>query len=63
MWGPQSRLKVSLDQHFRERRRLYLTERLARIHVTAVEDGTMADYTLKAFKNGRIDADSILILN
>jgi len=25
--------------------------------------GTMADYTLKNFKHGRIDGDSILVLN
>jgi hypothetical protein len=62
-WGPQSRLKVPLHQHFRERRRFYLNERLARIDATPITKGTMADYTLKAFKHGRVDADSILVLN
>jgi hypothetical protein len=61
-WGPRSRLTVPLDQHFRDRSRLYLNERLARIHATLIEKGTMADYTLKAFKHGRVDADSLLIL-
>jgi hypothetical protein len=63
LWGLQSRLKVSLDQHFRDRSEFYLNDRLARIHVTPVSHGTMADYTLKAFKHGRLDEDSILVLN
>jgi hypothetical protein len=63
MWGLQSRLTVPLDQHFQEERKFYLNDRLARIHVTRVNYGTMADYTLKAFKHGRLDADSILVLN
>jgi hypothetical protein len=63
MWGPQSRLKLSLDEHFLERSQFYLNDRLARINVTPVEYGTMADYTLKTFKHGRVDADSILVLN
>jgi hypothetical protein len=62
-WGPRSRLTVPLDQHFKERSRFYLNESLARVHVTPITDGTMADYTLKAFKHGRVDADSLLILN
>jgi hypothetical protein len=63
LWGRQSRLKVPLDQHFREGRKFYLNDQVARIHVTPVKYGTMADYTLKAFKHGRVDSDSILILN
>jgi len=63
LWGPQSRLKVPLDLHFRERSRFYLNDRLARIHLTAVTRGTMADYTLKNFKHGRLDGDSLLVLN
>jgi len=63
MWGPQSRLKVPLDLHFRERGTFYLNDRLARVHVTPVNNGTMADYTLKTFKHGRVDWDSILVLN
>jgi hypothetical protein len=62
-WGPRSRLTVPLDQHFQERSKFYLNDRLARIHATLIEKGTMADYTLKAFKHGRVDADSLLILN
>ena len=61
-WGPRSRLTVPLDQHFKERRSFYLNESLARVHVTPITEGTMADYTLKAFKHGRVDADSLLIL-
>jgi len=36
---------------------------LARIHATPVTIGTMADYTLKTFKHGRVDSDSMLVLN
>jgi hypothetical protein len=63
MWGPQSRLKVTLDQHVQARSKFYLNDRLARIHVTPVNYGTMVDYALKAFKHGRLDEDSILVLN
>ncbi|WP_461717786.1 hypothetical protein [Bradyrhizobium liaoningense] len=63
MWGPQSRLTVPLDQHFQDESKFYLNDRLARIHVTPVNYGTMADYALKAFKHGRLDEDSILVLN
>jgi hypothetical protein len=62
-WGPVSRLTVPLDEHFKDRSEFYLNERLARIHVTLIDKGTMADYTLKAFKHGRVGADSFLILN
>jgi hypothetical protein len=60
--GPLSRLTVPLDQHFQENERKYLNRRLARIDVTQITEGTMADYTLKTFKNGRVDEDSILVL-
>ena len=60
--GPLSRLTAPLDQHFRENGRKYLNGRLARIDVTPISEGTMADYTFKAFKHGRIDEDSILVL-
>jgi hypothetical protein len=59
--GPLSRLMVSLDQHFQQST-FYSNDRLARIHATPVVDGTMADYTFKAFKHGRVDEDQILIL-
>jgi hypothetical protein len=63
MWGPLSRLKLPLHQHFQEKSRFYVNDRLARIHATPVTTGTMADYTLKAFKHGRVDPDSMLVLN
>jgi hypothetical protein len=60
----QSRLTESLDVHVEEKASQYLTKRLYRIHVTPMEnDTTMADYTFKAFKNGRIKSDDILVLN
>lgn len=61
LWGRQSRLKVRLDQHFREKERFYLNDILYRIHVTPITEGTMADYTLKAFKHRRVTADSIRV--
>ena len=63
LWGRQSRLKVRLDQHFRENERFYRNDVLDRIHVTPITEGTMADYALKAFKHGRIAADSVRIWN
>jgi hypothetical protein len=63
MWGPQSRLKLPLNQHFQEKSGFYVNDRLARIHATPITTGTMADYTLKAFKHGRLDSDSMLVLN
>jgi hypothetical protein len=52
-----------LDAHVEERAGQYLTKRLYRIHVTPMEkDTTMAAYTFKAFKNGRIKPDDILVL-
>ncbi|MBR0795644.1 hypothetical protein JQ615_09615 [Bradyrhizobium jicamae] len=36
--------------------------RLERIWPTRIEYGSMADYTMKALKNGRVDWDDILVL-
>jgi hypothetical protein len=58
----QSRLRVSLDEHFAQNGHLYLTDKLRRIHPTRITRGTMADYTLKNVKKGRVDPDDILIL-
>lgn len=58
-----SRLSVTLDKHVQQRERIYRTDKLYRIHVTPIAEGTMADYALKAFKNGRVGYDDILILN
>jgi hypothetical protein len=60
---PRSRLKVSLDEHFRLQQNLYQTEHLYRVHVTPITDGKMADYTFKTFKNGNVSGDDILVLN
>jgi hypothetical protein len=60
----QSRLKDSLVAHVHENSAEYLTDKLYRIHVEPMVKGTtMADYTFKAFKNGRISSDDVLILN
>jgi hypothetical protein len=40
-----------------ERQLLTFAEYLARIHVTPITKGTMADYCLKAFKHGRMAYD------
>jgi len=61
LWGRQSRLKLPLDEHFLIKQRFYLNDALARIHITPINRGTMADYTLKAFKHGRVGPDSIQI--
>jgi hypothetical protein len=61
LWGRQSRLTVPLDEHFRQKQRFYVNDPLARIHVTTISNGTMADYTLKTFKHGRVGSDSIQI--
>ena len=63
LWGKQSRLIVPLDEHFRLKRCFYVTDMLARVHVTPIKRGTMADYMLKTFKHGRVGPDSIQIWN
>ena len=63
LFMPRSRLKVSLEEHFRRKQEMYQTEHLYRIHVEPITDGTMADYTLKAFRNGHVSPDDILVLN
>ena len=61
IWGRRSRLSVPLKKHFEQCQRFYLNDILCRIHVTPITDGSMADYTLKAFKHGRVGPDSIQI--
>jgi hypothetical protein len=58
----QSKLHVSLATHFEQKSEHYLSPFLYRIHVTEIEIGTMADYTLKAFKRGTVEPDDILVL-
>jgi len=58
----QSRLHVSLADHFAEKEKAYLKDPLCGIHVTVIITGTMADYTLKTFKHGYASSDDILIL-
>ena len=41
----------------------HVTDMLARVHVTPIKRGTMADYMLKTFKHGRVGPDSIQIWN
>jgi hypothetical protein len=60
----QSRLKESLVLHVKRHEQEYLTDKLYRIHITPLVDGTtMADYTLKSFVRGRTSSNDILILN
>jgi hypothetical protein len=59
----QSRLRVSVKKHLREKERLFVNESLARIHTTKIERGTMADYMFKTVKKGLADLDDVLILN
>jgi hypothetical protein len=59
----QSRLRVSVKKHLREKEQLFVNESLARVHVTKIARGTMADYMFKTVKNGLADWDDVLILN
>jgi hypothetical protein len=60
----QSRLRVSVKRHLREKERLFVNESLARIDATKmIERGTMADYMFKTVKKGLADLDDVLILN
>jgi hypothetical protein len=59
---PRSKLKVSLEEHFRLKQEMYRTEYLYRVHATPITEGTMADYAFKTFRNGHISSDDILIL-
>lgn len=59
--GKLSRMKVHLDQHFEEKMPQYLTDKLYRIDISPVRYGTMADYTLKAFKSGKVQYDDIRV--
>jgi hypothetical protein len=60
-FGKQSRLREPLDVHFQQLKREYRTDKLYRIDVTPISQGTMADYALKSFKNGRVVYDDIRV--
>jgi hypothetical protein len=62
--SPRSRLGCSLGEHFAANEiRYYGHGRpLHRIHVTEMTYGDMTDYALKAYKNGRISYDDVLVL-
>jgi hypothetical protein len=62
LFVPRSRMTENLVEHFRRKHRQYQTEQLYRIDVTPITYGTMADYTLKAFKNGHLSSNDILVL-
>lgn len=59
---PRAGWNTSLEEHFHMKARFYVNSTLYRIHVTPVEEGTMADYALKAFKSWRVSSDDILVL-
>lgn len=59
----QSRLRVSVKKHLREKERFFVNESLARVHVTKIARETMADYMFKTVKKGLADWDDVLILN
>jgi hypothetical protein len=60
-FGKLSRLREPLDLHFQQKNHEYRTDKLYRIDVTPISSGTMADYALKNFKNGRVAYDDIRI--
>jgi hypothetical protein len=59
----QSRLRTSVKKHLQEKEWLFVNESLARVHVTKIARGTMADYMFKTVKKGLADFDDVLILN
>lgn len=61
LFGKQSRLTVPLQLHFQLCSRFYLNNELARIHVTPIIKGTMADYALKTFKKGLVSPDAVQV--
>lgn len=60
-FGKLSRLRDRLDVHFEKFAHEYRTDKLYRIDVTPIRHGTMADYALKAFNNGKVSYDDIRI--
>lgn len=63
VFGKESRLREKLSSHFQSKGRFYLTEDLARIHVTEITYGSMTDYALKTFKAGGVSVDNLRIWN
>jgi hypothetical protein len=61
IFGKLSKLQEPLDVHFPQLKHVYLTDKLYRIDVTPISWGTMADYALKTFKNGRVAYDDIRV--
>lgn len=61
---PTSRLRCGLGEHFDEKPARYVGQGrpLQRLHSTAMAYGDMTDYALKAFKNGRVAYDNVLVL-
>jgi hypothetical protein len=60
-----SRLKVPLDQHFREKKRMYTRRgKITRIHVQPIvfDEMFVTDYAGKAYKKRRVSGDEILVL-
>jgi hypothetical protein len=62
---PQSRLKVSVEQHFADQADRYLKiGGLQKLDVRPIDrtPANATDYALKAFKEGRVDEDALFIL-
>ncbi len=59
-----ARLPVPFDGYMHAYRDTYCRDgdALRRIHITAVTEGTMIDYALKAFKAGLVSTDDLLLL-
>jgi hypothetical protein len=60
-----SRLKAPLDEHFHEKKRMYLRRtKIARIHVQPIvsDEFFVTDYAGKALKRSRFTGDEILVL-
>ncbi|OSI74979.1 hypothetical protein BSZ21_05330 [Bradyrhizobium canariense] len=59
----QSRLRTSVKKHLRENEPIFVNQNLARIDLTRIEHGTMADYMFKTVKNGLAEWDDVMIFN
>jgi hypothetical protein len=63
---PNTRMNVSLDQHFQLNQKIYVCGGypLARVHAEPITEdpGYVTEYACKAIQHGRVDLDHIVIL-
>jgi hypothetical protein len=61
---PVSRLRCSLDEHFRDAQDEYISDKLERIHAEPITNNAtyVMDYAAKTYKRGRVSDEDIIIL-